>query len=277
MTIHLSVSLAGWPAGQEKLLGRVLTNADPERAVINLTQMKTGQRPDLLIVDIDNPQGRMSCDMALRLWPNLRIFAVTQTSNVPNGTKKIERRSVYTSIGIAAKTLIHDLAKYEATSAIQEVSTAPAKPNSQIPQVAQNTQPEQLAQIVASTSYRVLIVDDSYTARDQVTALLASWHIDADQAGSAIEAERRLTSRKYDLVLLDVVMPGLDGYAFCRELRRKPELRHLPVVMVTSRSAMFDRARGSLAGCTAYLTKPVQREKLIQTIAPYLPKAFKAS
>jgi two-component system, cell cycle response regulator len=263
MHMKLSVTLAGWPAAQEKLLGRVLSSADPDRASIQLTPMQTGQRPDLLIADIDTPPGKMSCEAAIRLWPNLRIFAVTQGEAVPNGAKRIERRSVYTSIGIHMKTLIHDLAKYEATAAIQELSR-----NSTV------VIPE--PKVTQATSYRVLIVDDSYTARDQVTSLLASWLIDSDQAGSAIEAERRLATRKYDLMLLDVVMPGTDGYAFCRELRRKPELRKLPVVMVTSRSALYDRARGSLAGCTAYLTKPVQRSKLIQTIAPYLPGAFKS-
>lgn len=260
MTIQISASLIGWPLAQEKLLSRVLACADPKQATVVITQMKIGQRPDVLIADLDDANGKIGCNAALKLWPTLKIFGVTSSNDVPVGVKKIERRIAYASIDMAMKALIEELASHEAESTLENFTQFSQHPVTNTP----NTPNASIGS--------VLIIDDSATAREQLSTLLVSWSIDTDQAGSAIEAQRRLASKKYDLILLDIVMPGMDGYTFCRELRRKTELRKLPIIMVTSRSALYDRARGTLSGCTAYLAKPVQREKLKQIVDTYLLK-----
>jgi two-component system cell cycle response regulator len=104
---------------------------------------------------------------------------------------------------------------------------------------------------------RAIIVDDSLAVREQLRAALDRLGFSCDQAGSAAEAQTLLAGRTYDLALLDVVMPGMDGYELCRKIKQDPSKREMPVVMLTSRSSPFDRARGVLAGCNSYLTKPI--------------------
>jgi twitching motility two-component system response regulator PilG len=104
---------------------------------------------------------------------------------------------------------------------------------------------------------RAIIVDDSLAVREQLRAALDRLGFACDQASSALEAQTLLAGRGYDLALLDVVMPGMDGYELCRKIKHDPVKRGMPVVMLTSRSSPFDRARGMLAGCDSYLTKPI--------------------
>jgi twitching motility two-component system response regulator PilG len=76
-------------------------------------------------------------------------------------------------------------------------------------------------------------------------------------AESGAEALERLGEDHFDLALVDVVMPDMDGYRLTREIKRNRRLRQMPVIILTSRSSPFDLARGALAGCDTYLTKPV--------------------
>lgn len=111
-----------------------------------------------------------------------------------------------------------------------------------------------------------LVVDDSAPVRTQMEAALLQLGLQVTLATQAKEARALLQAGRFDLMFLDVVMPGIDGYAFCRELRTYPALRALPVIMLTGQSSLFDRTRGALAGCDVYLTKPIQLEKLRTTV-----------
>ncbi|HRO57806.1 MAG TPA: response regulator [Burkholderiaceae bacterium] len=117
---------------------------------------------------------------------------------------------------------------------------------------------------------RVLVVDDSPTVRRQLASALEQMEIDCDCMASANEALDRLKIQRYELVLADVVMPELDGYRLTRTIRKNRALRGLPVVLLTSRSSPFDRARGALAGCCSYLVKPVPLRALRATVLRHL-------
>jgi twitching motility two-component system response regulator PilG len=103
----------------------------------------------------------------------------------------------------------------------------------------------------------VLVVDDSPTVRKHLELTLRQRGIEARLVESGEQALAEVARRPFDLVLLDVELPGADGYQICKAIRRAALGRDLPVVMLTSRSSPFDRIRGSLAGCDAYLVKPV--------------------
>jgi two-component system cell cycle response regulator len=77
-------------------------------------------------------------------------------------------------------------------------------------------------------------------------------------------------SSAIDCIFMDVVMPGADGYEGCREIKRQRRERALPVVMLTSKSSPFDRIRGRMAGCDAYLAKPVEEGELQQVLTRIL-------
>jgi twitching motility two-component system response regulator PilG len=117
-----------------------------------------------------------------------------------------------------------------------------------------------LSQTSASTTaaaYRALVVDDSPTVCKQLELELRNFNIQADIAETGERGLELLAQHKYDLIFLDVVLPGTDGYQVCKEIRRNPTTKQTPVIMLTSKSSPFDRVRGSLVGCSAYLTKPV--------------------
>jgi CheY-like chemotaxis protein len=121
---------------------------------------------------------------------------------------------------------------------------------------------------------RVLVVDDSPTVRRQLTIALDRMGIASDAVDCATAALERLTTQHFDLALLDIVMPDMDGYRLTREIRRNRALRQLPVIILTSRSSPFDLARGALAGCDTYLTKPVPYRALEAAVLKQLRRSL---
>jgi two-component system, cell cycle response regulator len=134
--------------------------------------------------------------------------------------------------------------------------------------------------VTAKEGYRALVVDDSVAIQKSLEINLASLpqmgEIDfADSGESAIEKAGAL---KYDLIFLDVMMPGIDGYETCIQLRKKPEYKKTPIIMVSGKTSPLDEVKGVMAGCTTYLTKPVQQEafqKLSIRVLTWLEKQKK--
>lgn len=124
----------------------------------------------------------------------------------------------------------------------------------------------------AIPSHRALIIDDSMTARINLDIELRQLRIPADWAKTGEQGLHMLTQKSYDIVFLDIVLPGADGYEICKLMRRNHESKRIPVVMLTSKSSPFDRIRGSLAGCSCYLTKPIEQERFRAVVARYLVK-----
>ena len=121
----------------------------------------------------------------------------------------------------------------------------------------------------------VLVVDDNLTVREFMKSKLAPFNMNVDYAESGEQAVGLTGQRRYACVFMDVIMPGIDGYQVCKMIKSKKSIG-LPgktaVVMLTSKGSPFDKIRGAMAGCDAYLTKPVDEEKLLETIVKILPK-----
>lgn len=118
---------------------------------------------------------------------------------------------------------------------------------------------------------RVLVVDDSLAIRNHLRSLLEPIGFAVSLADSVETAMQVMSQKSFDCVLMDVLMPGVDGYEGCRQI--KATLRggkSLPVVMLTSKSSPFDRIRGKMAGCDAYLTKPVDPAQLSVVLTQHL-------
>lgn len=120
-----------------------------------------------------------------------------------------------------------------------------------------------------TTKRRILIVDDSSTHRLWLELMLGSRY----EVDIAVDGEGGLKSAAVnhpDLILLDVVMPGLDGFTTCRELRKRPETRQTPVIMVTTRDEELDVETGYTSGCTDYISKPVDQLELLAKVESWL-------
>lgn len=117
----------------------------------------------------------------------------------------------------------------------------------------------------------VLVVDDNLTVREFMKSKLAAFNFNVDYAENGEQAIGFTGQKHYSCVFLDVVMPGIDGYQVCKLIKSSRTARKTAVVMLTSKDSPFDKIRGSMSGCDAYLTKPVDEEKLLETIAKFVP------
>lgn len=116
------------------------------------------------------------------------------------------------------------------------------------------------------TIHKVLIVDDSKTELMFMTNLLQKNGMSVRTAEGADEALRRLAEEKPDLILMDVVMPGQNGFQLTRSINRTPEYADIPIIMCTSKNLETDRVWGMRQGARDYITKPVDAAELLVKI-----------
>jgi twitching motility two-component system response regulator PilH len=117
---------------------------------------------------------------------------------------------------------------------------------------------------------KVLIVDDSPTERFFLNELLTKQGFAVSMAENAEEAMMKVKAVMPDLILMDVVMPGLNGFQATRQLTRDPDTAAIPIVIVTTKNQETDRVWGVRQGARAYLTKPIDERKLLDTIKQIL-------
>ena len=122
----------------------------------------------------------------------------------------------------------------------------------------------------SATPIRVLVVDDEATLREPLSDYLVRQGFVAVQAASAAEARARLTEAAFDIVLLDIMMPGEDGLSLCRHLT---ETRHVPVIFITARGEATDRIVGLEIGADDYVVKPFDPRELVARIRSVLRRA----
>jgi two-component system, cell cycle response regulator len=120
---------------------------------------------------------------------------------------------------------------------------------------------------------RAMVVDDSLTVRRQMRIEFELLNDVVDLVDCAEAAILAANKRQYDIIFLDVVMPGIDGYTACKKIKHSVFNRGTPVIMLTSRSSSFDKIKGSLAGCSAYLVKPVNHNEFEAVYRKYTDDA----
>jgi CheY-like chemotaxis protein len=117
---------------------------------------------------------------------------------------------------------------------------------------------------------RILIVEDTRTVVMVEKMMLAGQNFEIDTAANGLEGLSKATSNKPDLVLLDIMMPVMDGIEMCRQLKANADTRSIPVVMVTSKGEPDKVEQAFAAGCDDYLTKPIDKVELTSKVAKYL-------
>jgi twitching motility two-component system response regulator PilG len=117
-----------------------------------------------------------------------------------------------------------------------------------------------------SRVFKVMVIDDSKTIRRTAETLLKKEGFAVITATDGFEALSMIADNQPDLILLDIMMPRLDGYQTCALIKHHRVFRHTPVVMLSSKDGLFDRARGRVVGSDNYITKPFTREELLSAI-----------
>lgn len=116
----------------------------------------------------------------------------------------------------------------------------------------------------------ILVVEDNLTNQLLATTVLARDGFETMVADSPDEALERLKSRRPDLILMDVQLPGMDGLTFTRHLQSVPEAAGIPIIAVTSHAMVGDREKAMEAGCAGYMTKPIDTRTLSEEIRGHL-------
>lgn len=123
---------------------------------------------------------------------------------------------------------------------------------------------------IAAPTYKIACIDDSPAVLQSINSFLDDNSFSVLLISNPIKALMQIIRSKPDLILLDITMPSLDGYELCSLLRKHPNFKRTPVIMVTSNTGFIDRAKAKLVGASGYLTKPFNQTDLIKTIFKYL-------
>lgn len=122
----------------------------------------------------------------------------------------------------------------------------------------------------ALNGLKVMVVDDSKTIRRSAENLLTKAGCEVVTAGDGFESLAKIAEHEPDIIFIDIMMPRLDGYQACALIKHNRRFRNTPVIMLTSKDSIFDRARGRLVGSEQYLTKPFSKEDLIGAIKEHV-------
>lgn len=264
---------------------------DPENAQAQATlqtlQKQSASLPVVLYITNNTP-GTNAKNVLMRPLAPTKLLALLDqiadkmparaTVSVP-GQVQGQTRQVQPAAGTAAHPAVNSAsssasnpAAHSASipvSAAMPAAQAAAKPVAAVKNEVRAEPPAFLAR----PAFRALVVDDSPTVRIKIEQELRPAGVVTDCVESGEQALMMLQKQEYDLVFLDIVLPGADGYEICRQIKHNRDTKRLPVIMLTSKSSPFDRIRGSLAGCSTYLTKPVDHATFHATVEKYLAAA----
>ncbi len=121
---------------------------------------------------------------------------------------------------------------------------------------------------------KVMVIDDSNTIRRSAEIFLNQAGCEVILAQDGFEALAKITDHQPDVVFVDIMMPRLDGYQTCSLIKRNARYRTTPVIMLSSKDGLFDRARGRMVGSDEYLTKPFTKDTLLKAVRDHtLPRA----
>jgi twitching motility two-component system response regulator PilG len=114
-----------------------------------------------------------------------------------------------------------------------------------------------------------MVIDDSITIRRSAEIFLKSAGCTVILAEDGFDALAKISNEHPDLIFVDIMMPRLDGYQTCSLIKRNARYKSTPVIMLSSKDGLFDRARGRMVGSDQYLTKPFTQDSLIETVQAY--------
>ena len=203
--------------------------------------------------------------------------AIPLVRNITGGTYTFASNRVFqsyaeSSAGPLPSTaeIFRQLGVNPETFAIPQASRVamPAEPVVSPPAAASVPQP--VGSASKPPAKKILVVEDSAVTRKMIAKFLVDGGYAVVEAENGLAAFARLNEENPDLMLLDVVMPGIDGYKVLSMVRKHDIFKNLPIIMLTSRDGLLDKLRGKMGGSDEYLTKPFTPEQLLEKIGKHL-------
>ncbi|SDT09724.1 twitching motility two-component system response regulator PilG [Halopseudomonas litoralis] len=124
-------------------------------------------------------------------------------------------------------------------------------------------------------SLKVMVIDDSKTIRRTAETLLKKVGCNVITAVDGFDALAKIADNHPDIIFVDIMMPRLDGYQTCALIKNNTAFRATPVIMLSSKDGLFDKAKGRIVGSDQYLTKPFSKEELLGAIQAHVPQSEK--
>lgn len=259
-TRPIIIAVFGLSPREEKILQTICVISKTRPRTYELISSEGTNAPDIAIVDGHDTN-------ALEKWqkfgtdrPMLPLVIIGEDVELDRPSVRIDRPLLATRL-----LAIFDQIKFS------DEHPAFAPPETRDSKGSQTTQdaPTPIAQAkIAGRS--ALVVDDSFPIRLQMQKELGAFVSHVDLAETGEQAVELITKNDYDIIFLDVVLPGMDGYQICKTIKREKRTKSIPVIMLTGKSSPFDRVRGKLAGCDTYLTKPVDLPTFKEIVQQYL-------
>jgi len=126
-----------------------------------------------------------------------------------------------------------------------------------------------LADLSSLRDVKVMVIDDSNTIRRSAEIFLVQAGCQVVLAEDGFDALAKIADHQPKVIFCDIMMPRLDGYQTCSLIKKNPRFKATPVIMLSSKDGLFDRARGRMVGSDQYLTKPFTKDSLLQTVAAF--------
>lgn len=256
----LRLLVLGFNETERRLLHAIVKLSQRRKPALQLLETGEGHLADVILIDALDKDATLWADAQPWLADKPVGWVDTQRP-VPPGHSKLDRPVQWPILPMLLSRILF-------TAGEGDMPTPAAQTAS--PSTAAITK----ADIAKSMrGKRVLVVDDSLAVRQQLKSFLEKNGLVLDFADNGVAAIANCQATAYDCILLDVLMPGIDGYETCRRIKAlSPKMQGAKIIMLTSRTSPFDRIRGKMAGCDAYLTKPVEAQKLHETLSYYLEK-----
>ena len=227
----IKVCFVGLPAADQATFKRVITFCAARGQHFEVTSSADA---DVLITD-DQAE---SIESAKAQQDNNLLLVVSNDQSCESGDIQLQRPLLVTRV---MRTM--------------EVISKRVEPGSRKANTAQ------AEETVSKTSYLALIIDDSAAIRKQLEIELRTSGLQSEFAESGEEALEKIANKDYDLIFLDIMMPGIDGYETCGQIRKDPRYKKTPVIMLSGKTSPLDEVKGVLAGASTYLTKPVKHQQ----------------
>lgn len=259
------IGIFGLAANEQNTLASIFKLAasnSRKYQIVNSTEM---DQSDIALVDHDDAN-------AISEWQNFsvdhsQIPVVFVTKTTP---EIVETNQVYLRRPLTLKrvletldTMIIDVYQYIPGVVIDDEEILEEETNATLLGAAKN--------LKQNFGTKALVVDDSLAVRKSMDLLLGQYGIEIEFAETGEEALEYIQDNLCDIIFLDLILPGIDGYKVCKEIKANKDSKHIPIIMLTGKDSYFDKIKGTMAGASVYLTKPVEQEQLKKVINEYLP------
>lgn len=256
----MNIGTIGFPQDQQQKLAKILGLSKNNRYV--LVEFDHNQLPDLLLLFGADAANDSQLAQLPRGYQS-RLIQISKEPPEDSALAHIRFPLVSSRVIRALDQMTHENEELDQDEKDLAEQDADARFSKYEQQAEASDSTVSAAENCGRESYRVLVVDDNQAMQQALGLELEKLPlpVDIDYADSGEHALEQVTQQTYDFIFLDILMPGIDGFDTCTQMREMPALKKTPIIMLTSKTSPLDEVKGIMAGCSTYLTKPIDHDE----------------